>query len=341
MEFKYSLSLLFSNLGHAFKIFLWIVLCLVLSLAIGAAIILPIWNVIASSTDVNTYVMAIKDSLATVWNGTSTIRASIGDILRSITDIFGALAQNPGITTGLVFAAIFVYAVYCFVFGLSYYTNADIINNVMASNMRYGFASNMALNFKKCCKYSAARLTITLPIDLIFITIMLCILFGLFEQISYFVIPILMVAGIVICSLRATLLAGWLPRMIFHPEENTYTSFTRSLTYVKSNVGGLFKSYAVTFTIVYLFATVFAIPTGGLMSLVLPSMYYFMLRAIELIGYYKTKGLSFYTDATTVINTVEYGFRAEQQTENFDFETQDDAQIKIDEYLQDNPKDEK
>ena len=77
MEFKYSLSLLFSNLGHAFKIFLWIVLCLVLSLAIGAAIILPIWNMIASSTDVNTYVMAIKDSLATVWNGTSTIRASI------------------------------------------------------------------------------------------------------------------------------------------------------------------------------------------------------------------------------------------------------------------------
>lgn len=79
----------------------------------------------------------------------------------------------------------------------------------------------------------------------------------------------------------------------------------------------MFKSYAVTFTIVYLFTTAFAIPTGGLMSLVLPSMYYFMLRSIELIGYYKTKGFSFYTDATTVINTVEYGFRAEQQAEDF------------------------
>ena len=111
--------------------------------------------------------------------------------------------------------------------------------------------------------------------------------------------------------------------MLFHPEESVYTSFTRSLTYVKSNVDGLFKSYAVTFTIVYLFTTAFAIPTGGLMSLVLPSMYYFMLRAIELIGYYKTKGFSFYTDATTVINTVEFGYRAEQQDK--DVENSDDT----------------
>ena len=59
------------------------------------------------------------------------------------------------------------------------------------------------------------------------------------------------------------------------------------------------------------------------MSLVLPSLYYFVLRAIELIGYYKTKGYSFYTDATTVINTVEFGYRAEQQDK--DVENSDDT----------------
>lgn len=80
--------------------------------------------------------------------------------------------------------------------------------------------------------------------------------------------------------------------------------------------GRTVQSYVVTFTIVYLLATAFAIPTGGLMSLILPSLYYFILRAIELIGYYKTKGLSFYTDATTVINTVEFGYRSEQQLQS-------------------------
>lgn len=322
-------------MGHAVKIFLWIVISLVLSIAIGAATILPIWNALAAVSDANTYVLTIKDSIAEVWGGSSTIRAAIGDVLHSFEGVFGICAQHVGITVGLVFAGIFVYALFCFVFGLSYYTNADIINNLMASNMRYGFASNMALNFKKCCKYSAARLTIILPIDLIFAALMLSILFGLFDSIAFFVMPILIVVGICICSLRATLLAGWLPRMIFHPEESVYTSFMRSLTYVKSNVGGLFKSYAVTFTIVYLFTTTFAVSTGGLMSLILPSMYYFMLRAIELIGYYKTKGFSFYTDATTVINTVEYGFRAEQQSDDYDYDAQDERQITIDEYVKD------
>lgn len=104
--------------------------------------------------------------------------------------------------------------------------------------------------------------------------------------------------------------------MLFHPEEKVYTSFTRSLTYVKSNMGGLFKSYVVTYTIVYLFGTVFSIPTGGLMPIVMPALYYIMLRAIELVGYYKTKGLSFYTDATNVINTVEFGYRTEQQLQS-------------------------
>ena len=162
-----------------------------------------------------------------------------------------------------------------------------------------------------------------MPIDLIFFTIMACIVFGLFRFIGFFVFPIALVVGVVICSLRATLFAGWLPRLLFHPEERVFTAFTRSLTYVKSNVSGLFKSYAVMFSMVYLFSTTFAIPTGGLMSLVLPSLYYFVLRAIELIGYYKTKGYSFYTDATTVINTVEFGYRAEQQDK--DVENSDDT----------------
>lgn len=34
-----------------------------------------------------------------------------------------------------------------------------------------------------------------------------------------------------------------------------------------------------------------------------------LLRTEELIGYYKAKGYRFYTDANTVINTVEFGYR--------------------------------
>ncbi len=321
MEFKYSLSMLFSNMGYAVKIFLWILICLLITVAIGAAIVLPVWDAISAVTDVSTHINALEECIKSVWDGTNSMRAAFTQGMSEVQHIFADLGSNAGIATGLAFIGVFLYAFYCFLFGLSYYALADIINNIMASNLKFGFASNLALNFKKCVKYSLCRLVIALPIDLIFFMIMACIIFGLFRFIGLFVLPIALVVGVVICSLRATLFAGWLPRLLFHPEERVFTAFTRSLTYVKSNVSGLFKSYAITFSFVYLFSTTFAIPTGGLMSIVLPSLYYFILRAIELIGYYKTKGYSFYTDATTVINTVEFGYRAEQQDkdgENFD-----------------------
>lgn len=310
-------------MGYAVKIFLWILICLLITVAIGVAIVLPVWDAISAVTDVSTHINALQDCLKSVWDGTNSMRGAFTQGMTEVQNIFADLGSRASIATGLVFIGVFLYAFYCFLFGLSYYALADIINNIMASNLKFGFASNLALNCKKCVKYSLCRLAIALPIDLIFFTIMACIVFGLFRFIGFFVFPIALVVGVVICSLRATLFAGWLPRLLFHPEERVFTAFTRSLTYVKSNVSGLFKSYAVMFSMVYLFSTTFAIPTGGLISLVLPSLYYFVLRAIELIGYYKTKGYSFYTDATTVINTVEFGYRAEQQDK--DVENSDDT----------------
>ena len=49
--------------------------------------------------------------------------------------------------------------------------------------------------------------------------------------------------------------------------------------------------------------------------LVVPSFNYFLLRLVELVGYYKMNGLSFYTDAITVVDTVEFGYRAENQAD--------------------------
>lgn len=339
MEFKYSISVLFSHLGYALRIFLWTLLSLVLTLCLAMAILLPVLELLSQTTDVVTYALSIKECFANVWNGTAGVRVSISEFINLFNGALHAIAQNVGATIALAFVCVILYAFYCFVFGLSYYTLADVINNIIASNMRSGFASTLALNFKKCVKYSGARLTITLPMDVFIVTVLSLIVFGLFRFIGFFMLPLAIVVGVVLLSLRATFLSGWLPRMIFHPEERVYTAFTRSLTYVKANQMGLFKSYAITFTIVYVFATSFSACTGGLINLVLPAIYYFLLRAIELIGYYKTKGLSFYTDATTVINTVDYGLRKEQQGDAFEYTTAYDAQISIDEYTNQNEED--
>lgn len=324
MEFKYSMSILFSHMGYIFKIFVWILISMLITVALGAAILIPLWNVIAQTTEAAIIAGGIKSAILSMVDGSMSVRSAINTVLPQFVDALKAIGQNPGAAVGLAFAVLFLYTVYCFVIGLSYYTVSDIVNNIMASNMRYGFASSMAMNLKKCFKYSVARLGVSLPIDILILAVMCALVFGLFPIIGFFSLPLVIAVAIIILSLRAVLFSGWLPRMLYHPEEKVYTNLTRSFTFVKYNFRGLFKAFLITFALIYLLFSAFAVPTGGLIFLVLPSTYYFVLRTIELVGYYKTHGFSFYTDATTVINTVEYGYRSDNQKDVAQ-DRQDDA----------------
>lgn len=313
MEFKNSVSILFTNIGYVFKLIVWILISAAIAAGIGAGIIIPIWRTLVSSTDIMSHIQALKQSFALVWDGSLNMRAAARDIVPEIINSFYSLNQNPGALAGLILAGCFVYALYCFLRGMSFYTLSDIINKLMAQNMRMGFASNMALNLKKNVMFSLCRLTISLPIDLAFAAIMISVSLVFYQLIGLFTVPILLIISVIFCSLRAILFSGWLPRMIYHPEERTYPAFSRSLVYVKHNFSNLFKAYAIIFTLVYLIVYLCSMPTGGLSLLVVFPTHYFLLRTVELIGYYKAKGYSFYLDGSTVVNTVDYGFRPDNQ----------------------------
>ncbi|MEG1662803.1 MAG: hypothetical protein RR338_02350, partial [Clostridia bacterium] len=120
---------------------------------------------------------------------------------------------------------------------------------------------------------------------------------------------------------------GWLPRLLYFPKEQIFTAFSRSFVYIKRNYKGLIKSYILIYTLSYLSIATFLLPSFGLIALLVPSIYYFLLRTIELISFYKIKGYCFYTDASTVIDTVEFGYRQDNQSAD-DIEGEDAKEIK-------------
>ena len=276
---------------------------------------IPLGHVVATTTDAPYWFSELMSHCNAFLDGTLSVRGLLQQGSDALESMLIAVTDNKGATCGIVFGGLFIYAFYCFVFGLSYYPTADIINKLMGSNLRIGFANSMLMNLKNAARYSIARLGVSLPIDLIFATIMGLIVFGLFQVIYIFVLPIALVVAILFCTLRAMLFAGWLPRMIYHPEERAYVNFLRSLIYVKSNFGGYFKAYLLTFFCAYVLMVTCSLPTGGIMTILIPSVYFFLLRTVELVGYYKVKGYNFYVDANNVINMVEYGYRPDNQAE--------------------------
>ncbi len=313
MEFKYSLSLLFSNMGFVLKVLLWVVICTLVVTAIGCAVLIPTANALAADEAVSEAYGAIGGEISAFLDGST----SVGDFLHNVAADFeaflNAVLASQGLLTALIFICIALYILYVFLVGICYYPIAYAANQLMSSNMRIGLASSIAMHLRKAVRFSAARLTVTVPIDAIVTAIVCGIAFGLWNVIGFFSLTVALAFGVFGYSARATVVAGGLPRLMFNKDENIYTAFSRSLRSVKLNFKGLLKSFVITYFATYMLVATCGIPTFGLVAIVVPSINYFLMRLIELVGYYKMNGMSFYTDAITVVDTVEFGYRTENQ----------------------------
>lgn len=313
MEFKYSLSILFSNMGFVLKVLLWVVICALVVAAIGCAVLIPTVNALADDGAVNEAYGAIGDDVSAFLDGSASAGDFLHDVAADFDALLSAVLASQGLLTALIFIMIAMYILYVFLVGVCYYPIAYAANQMMSSNMHIGLASSMAMNLKKAVRFSAARLTVTVPVDAVIAAITACIAFGLWDVIGFFSLTIALAFGVFAFSARSTLVAGWLPRLLFNKEENVYTAFSRSLRGVKLNLKGLLKAFVITYFATYMLVATCAVPTFGLIAIVVPSINYFLVRLIELVGYYKMNGMSFYTDAITVVDTVEFGYRSENQ----------------------------
>lgn len=318
MEFKYALSLLFSNMGYVLKIFGWVLVCMIITACFGAAVFVPIIDAFATKDAVATAFNAFADEISTFLDGGISIRAFVEGAYADFGDLVFAVSAEGGLLAALIVAAIFIYALYSFLVTCSYYPTAYSVKQLMSSNMRIGLASSMALNFKQSLRFALSRISVSVPIDIMLFVIGCLLFWGLSAGIGVFALPVMLLVGIVVVSLRSCFFAGWLPRLLFVTGESMYTSFGRSLRAVKLNLKGLMKAFVITFFAAYALMAGLAIPTFGLIVIVVPSLNYFIFRTVEMVGYYKMNGLSFYTDAANVVDTVEFGYRAENQTTHDD-----------------------
>ena len=298
MEFKYAISLLFSNMGYVLRIFAWVLISMVVTVCVGAAIMVPVFDALGETAAVSSAYGAFTSEISAFLDDGISIRAFVDSVPAAVGDLLTAVASEGGLLAALIIELIFLYALYSFLLSFSYYPTAYSVKQLMSSNMRIGLASSMALNFKQSVRFAVCRVSVSVPIDVCLITLACLLFWGLFTAVGVFAFPILILAGIAVVSLRSTFFAGWLPRLLF--------------------VQGESMAFVITFFAAYALVAGLSLPTFGLIVIVVPSLNYFIFRTIELVGYYKMNGLSFYTDAANVVDTVEFGYRAENQYGNSD-----------------------
>ena len=318
MELKHSVSFMIGNMGYLGKIFVWLLVCMLIVGGLAAAIYIPAGNAIENKAEILEEIDHIKVTFERFVRDEISLFDGFADIEQHIVKGIQALLSNAGAMAGFIIAAIVLYCLYLFLTGISHYTIGFITNELMTSNTRYGFVAATLKNIKTSSKFALCKMLITCPLDLAIVTVVLATGFGLMKLIGFPALAVALVLGVGLFSLRAMFFAGWIPRMLYNPEEKVFSAFSRSVASVRQNFGGFFKTFATIFFTAYCCVAALTVPTFGVVNLLVPSTYFFVLRSVELIGYYKLNGMSFYVDPRTVVNTIEYGYRKENQTEATD-----------------------
>ena len=309
------------NMGYLGKIFLWLLVCALVVGSLAAAIYIPAGKALINNEEILGEVEHIKTTVEDYLQDKISIYKGVEDLKIHVSaGISALLKNNAGAMAGFIIAGIVLYCLYLFLTGLSHYTIGFIANELMTSNTRYGFIAALLKNIKVASKFSLCKMLLSCPIDIAIIAVIVATGYGLMHLIGFFGLAIALVLGVALFSLRAMLYAGWIPRILYNPEEKIFSAFARSIASVKQNFGGFFKSFVSIFFTAYCCVAVLTVPTFGVVNLLVPATYFFVLRAAELIGYYKLNGMSFYVDPRTVVNTIEYGYRKENQTEDYEGE---------------------
>lgn len=320
MEFKNSMSLLFSHPQYILKMFVYILLCVAIVAGISCAVIIPVYSHAITYADVDQVFTPVWSAIRSYVDGNASVRMVLNQFINFVINYFKMVSTHPfGILASLLIPT-GIYFLYSFLSGLVHYPMAYIINNIMSSDMKMPLASSMLMNFKVSAKFSAAKMVLLFPFDLAMVVLVSIIGVYLRQVIGLFIFPILIICIIILLSCRSLLVSAWLPRLLYHPEERVFVAFKKSFPMLKRNRRSVMQAFLLLYAICFCITSALILPTYGLILLAIPSVYYVVLRAIELIGYYKVKGYKFYTDSSTVIDTTEYGYRPETQTDEEEVE---------------------
>lgn len=313
MEFKQSTSILFSNFGLVFKLLLYVLIVMLIFVSLSSAIVIPVFRQITARESMEILLNNTAEHIQNFLSSNQSIIETYDLLVIDFKAILNNFLSSEGTIAIVCVGMLLIYMLYKFLSALAFIPTSDILNNFMSSNLRYGFISNFAYNFRRSVKYSIWKVLITVPLDIVIVALLAVVFIGLWQIIKFFALPIILVLGIAMFSFKQTLFAGWIPRMLFNPDEKPLEALKKSYREMKDIRRSLFSAFTIVYFLYWAIIGTMTTATFGLMALITPSMNYVITRIVELVSYYKLKRLRFYTDANTVVDTVAVGIREEDQ----------------------------
>lgn len=302
MSFKHSLSILTSRFSITYKLLVFVLIVTFLFSVLTVCALYPTLADLRNNMNELALGDAIGNYVREALKGEPELQAQAYENLSSKFDQAGDIIRNNSLQINLsIVWLVLIYLLYVVFFSWGQYCVSDVINHHMSSNSKFGFSSNLIVNFKKAMRYSLLYTAITIGF-----MIVVALLFWLSFATLFKVAPVLGLASavgifVLAMAVRRALLFGWIPAMV-SDGLGVVDGLKKAMSLLKQRFAyalGLYVVYYIAWFALTVAITLFTFGVGTLFAI---SISLALAQACDLVIYYRTVGKRYYIDVLNVVD---------------------------------------
>lgn len=314
MEVRSAINILFSKFNINYRVFLYLFVVTAIVIAIAASAVMPTFNEVIKNPETTESFTAVTNTFADYLRGQTTfsqVIASGKTFYHTVIDLMNATNATAAFWVTVVVVSFFIRLAMSF----CYPAISDVISNFMSSNMSYGLLSNILKNFSLCAKYAFFHTIITMVTDIAIFFAIYGVIKLFFPIIGVFAFALALVCAVVLIALRLTFSSGVIPEMVVGGEKKYFGALKTGFSYMKKYFGKIFGANCIVIFVIYSLIMLMTLITFGVAFFVLGSMLVTYIHVMQLVFYYESKSMRYYTDAYTIVNTAPISERIDLQDE--------------------------
>ena len=305
MRFKHTIHVLIDNFRTTYKLLLYVLVVLLISIGLSAAIIVPFLR--GLNTDVNLYdqlLASVSALFNEIVNGDLDIPGRLTDIHESFTELTAYLVDNPSSLVLCIVGLLAVMLVQRFFMGLGNYAAACNINDRMSMQANSQFLGGLLKNLGRASAMSGIYALISLIYDAVALFVSGYLMLGLLYNAAGTPILISLMLFVVMMLLfmavKMMFTTDWLPAMICG-KQRTVPAMKYAFERRGKNSLAVFSFYATSLVMILSVNVLAAISTIGAALLITVPLSYLYLLCYEFVNYCDNKEIRYFVDKRTII----------------------------------------
>lgn len=304
MRFKHTVQVLIDNFRVTYKLLVYLLIVIVITMGISAAIVVPFFNRLSGVEYYENIMATLSDLINGLLHGNlgelAPLETYFNTISQNFSGLINYLGDHPADLVLSSLGLIFVALLSRFFIGLGNYAACALINDKMAMQANSPFAATLIKNLGKASLYSVIYTPISFVYDVVCIIVLYLILSATLGILNILGIFLFFVFMVLLTGVKMLFTTDWLPAIICGKKSVT-GGLAYAITRKSGNSLSVYSFFASSAVAILALNVLAAIGTFGAALIITIPLSYLYLLCYELVNYCDSNEIKYFTDKRTIV----------------------------------------